>query len=236
MGVGVGTGTSYEQPFGHARGDAGGARRLALEEWFAARRRPFPWRTGLGAWGTFLAEMLLRRTRAQQVAQHLPDVLERYPHALALAAASEADVEEALRPFGLYWRARTLHAAAGIIARDFNGRVPTEFDQLVRLPGVGPYVAAATLAAVMKRDVCLIDTNTVRVATRVVGIYRPGDIRRQRDVQDAVAELVSGNAPARVWWAVIDLAATTCTPRSPACPSCPLQPWCATGRGPNQAG
>ena len=231
----MGAEISYEQAFGNTRADAGKARRLALEEWFVARRRDFPWRVGLGAWGTFVAEMLLRRTRAHQVARHLPDVLERYPHPSALAGASVAEVERTLRPLGLYWRARTLHAAAGIIARDFHGRVPSDFDQLVSLPGVGPYVASATLAAVMKSDVCLIDTNTVRVATRVAGIHRPGDIRRRRDVQDAIAELLGGYAPARSWWAVIDLAATTCTPKSPACPTCPLRPWCATARAALQA-
>lgn len=194
------------------------------------RGRKFPWRAGLGPWETFVAEMLLRRTRAQQVAQHLPTVLRRYPDPSALATAPVEDVELALRPFGLYWRARTLHAAATMMVRDFDRQVPTDLDELMSLPGVGPYVAAATLAAVTDADVCLVDTNTVRVASRVAGIDRAGDIRRRLDVRRAIADLLAGDAPARSWWAVLDLAASTCTPKLPACEACPLRRWCVTGQ------
>jgi A/G-specific adenine glycosylase len=211
--------------------EAGELRRRALHDWFEKRRRSFPWRGELTPWGTFVAEMLLRRTRAEQVAKHLPAVLKRYPGPSDLAAATVAEVEDALRPFGLYWRARTLRSAASLLAQQFAAEIPRSIDELLELPGVGPYVAAATVAALSGEDVVLVDTNTVRVATRVAGLARRGDIRRRSDVRDAVRALLGGRAPAASWWAVLDLASAICSPKTPACPDCPIRDLCATGMG-----
>ena len=142
-------------------------RRAQLAEWFEVKRRRFPWRDGLTPWGTLLAEMLLRRTRADQVARNLPAVLERYPGPHEVAQASPDELEEALRPFGLYWRARTVHQAAVKLVTDHSATVPSTVEELLTLPGVGPYVAASTAAALGNAAVILVDTNTVRVATRV---------------------------------------------------------------------
>jgi A/G-specific adenine glycosylase len=175
--------------------------------------------------------MLLRRTRADQVARNLAAVLERYPGPTEMAAASLTEVEQALRPFGLYWRARTLHAAATKLSAEHASTIPSSADELMALPGVGPYVAAATLSALSHEDVILVDTNTVRVAARVADCYRPGDIRRKREVQQAIRALFGGPAPAATWWAVLDLAATICLPREPVCSSCPIRDLCVTGSG-----
>lgn len=216
-----------EDPQGSRQPDR--QRRDRLEAWFAEKRRQFPWRQGLSPWGTFVAEMLLRRTRADQVARNLPRVLERYPGPKEMASASLADVEATLKPFGLYWRARTLHAAAARIVAEHSSAVPHSVEELVLLPGVGPYVAAATVAALADEDVVLVDTNTVRVATRVAGSYRAGDIRRRRDVQQAIHNLLGGPAPALAWWAVLDLAAAICTAGQPTCSACPIRDLCLTG-------
>jgi A/G-specific adenine glycosylase len=211
------------------RPQAGSLRRERLEAWFATKPRRFPWRDGLTPWGIFLAEMLLRRTRADQVARNLPAVLERYPGPGEMAADPVSEVEKALRPFGLNWRARTLHAAATQLVARHSSSLPSSVNEMMTLPGVGPYVAAATLAALTDEDVILVDTNTVRVAARVAGCYRPGDIRRTREVQQAIRDLLEGPAPAASWWGVLDLAATICLPGRPSCLSCPIRNFCVTG-------
>lgn len=212
----------------HGR-EAATLRRKRLAEWFEGERRSFPWREGLTPWGTFLAEMLLRRTRADQVARNLPAVLDRYPGPKEMAEASVEELQDALRPFGLYWRARTLHAAAAKLVLERSATVPSTAEALMTLPGVGPYVAASTAAAVGDTDVLLVDTNTVRVATRVAGCFRRGDIRRKQDVNQAIADLLGGPAPASAWWSVLDLAAAVCVPHQPSCPACPIRELCATG-------
>ena len=209
---------------------AGGLkRRRRLRVWFGERRRRFPWRDTPEPWHVFVAEMLLRRTRAQQVAQHLPRILSAYPDPAAMATASPSEVRAALRPLGLVWRADTLKAAAEVIHRIHAGQVPVEQSALLSLPGVGPYVAFSVLTLLTNEDVLLTDANTVRVAMRVAGLELGGDVRRRARTQEALRDLLGGPAPAADWWAVLDLAAAVCRHRQPQCRTCPLSRECSTG-------
>jgi A/G-specific adenine glycosylase len=142
---------------------AGKERRRRLRAWSRRNGRRFPWRREQSAWPTLVAEMLLRRTRADQVAAHLPRILLKYPTPATMAETSADDVIETLKPLGLVWRARSLHNCAQMIAEDHQGKVPLEGRELMKLPGVGPYVASSVLAA-CGQAVVLTDTNTVRVA------------------------------------------------------------------------
>lgn len=173
--------------------------------------------------------MLLLRTRAEIVEAHIDAVIEEFPTPQALAGAEIAAVEDALRPFGLRWRARRIHETAQLLADSYNGDVPKDLKSLLDLPGVGPYVASATLAALTGSRVVLTDTNTVRVATRVAGITPRGDVRRRKDVQASISTLMGGRTTAGDWLAVIDLAARICLPRDPRCAECPIDGLCSYG-------
>jgi A/G-specific adenine glycosylase len=210
--------------------EAGTRRRRALRRWFKQNQRDFSWRRTRDSWHTLVAETLLRRTRAAQVEHRIAEVLAKYPTPGSLARAPLDQVRIDLRPFGLVWRADNLVAMARVIADDYRGRVPTDIKSLMSLPGVGPYVAAATSAAVVGTAVSLVDTNTVRVATRVRGTYRSGDIRRQSDVVAAIGDLLGGAASVKDWWAVLDLGALVCISREPRCRECPIRADCVTGR------
>lgn len=175
--------------------------------------------------------MLLRRTRAEQVAQNLPRILASYPTPGVMAVAPLSEVRASLRSLGLVWRADTLKEAAEVIHRDHGGRVPLNESALRSLPGVGPYVAYSLLARFTKTRVVLTDTNTVRVAARVNGLSVRGDVRRRTRTQEALRGLLGGTATAAAWWAVLDLAASTCTPRNPRCSTCPIVDHCLTGAG-----
>jgi A/G-specific adenine glycosylase len=222
---------------------AGKHRRLRLRAWFRHKSRRFAWRAFTSPWHVLLSEMLLLRTRADIVAKHVGAVIEEFPTPQSMAVADLSDIEHALRPFGLRWRARRIHETARVLATTFGGEVPLDLELLLGLPGVGPYVASATLAALTGRSVVLTDTNTVRVAKRVAGLNVPGDVRRRNDVQAAIASLMGGQTRAADWLAVIDLAATVCLPRDPRCAECPINSLCAYGlaspkagpRGPGQA-
>lgn len=209
----------------------GALRRQRIEEWFQASQRVFQWRKFAEPWSVFVAEMLLRRTRAAQVESKLGKVLDQFPTPKAMAESDPHIVEEALRPFGLLNRSRSLFESARLIVTDHEGELPLDLEDLLALPGVGPYVALATLSVVANRSVVLTDTNTVRVASRVAGLALKGDSRRRKEVQIAISTLVGGAAPASVWWAVIDLAAQVCIPKSPVCDSCPINDLCRTAFG-----
>jgi A/G-specific adenine glycosylase len=208
---------------------AGRERRRQLRRWFRSRARDFSWRRDPQPWPVLVAEMLLRRTRAAQVEQHLPRILARFPDAAALAAAPLDEVEAELYSLGLRWRARDLSVASNQIVERHGGQVPLKVEELLELQGVGPYVASAVAATLTRRRVVLTDTNTVRVACRVAGIDRAGDIRRSRDVQEAITGLLDGPATVRDWWALLDLAAAICTPARPCCAECPFRSLCVGG-------
>jgi A/G-specific adenine glycosylase len=220
--------------------DVSGARsRLRrLRRWHSTQRRSFPWRSYRSSWRVFLAEMLLLRTRADQVAQNVSSIVKLFPSARKMAIAPLSKVEDALKPLGLNWRARRLHQAAEVIVACHRGRVPLNINALVALPGVGPYVASSTVAALTGAKVTLVDANTVRVATRVAGLRMKGDVRRRPEVLRAINRLMGGAAVASDWLAVLDLAAAICVPRTPSCSICPIRSGCAfalTRRPPRSA-
>jgi A/G-specific adenine glycosylase len=174
--------------------------------------------------------MLLLRTRAEIVAPRVDNILARFPTAQSMAGESLEFVQGSLRSFGLRWRAARIHELARIVTQQHHGEVPVDLDSLLALPGVGPYIASATVSTLTGRPVVLTDTNTVRVAKRVAGISLKGDVRRKKEVQSAIAHLMGGRAPAPDWLAVLDLAATVCTPGEPHCLDCPIRRLCAYGR------
>lgn len=208
----------------------GSIRRKRLRAWARVNGRQFYWRQSVAPWELFVAEMLLRRTRAEQVAKHLPVILSEFPTPSHLARATWPRVERMFRPMGLTWRTRTLHQAAKKIISRHAGDLPLKEEELRALPGVGPYVAAITMAGIAGRPVVLTDTNSVRVACRVRGIPLTGDIRRRRDVQIAIHDLLGGPAKARDWWNVFDLAQQVCLPANPHCTACPIAVHCITGK------
>ena len=206
-------------------------RRDSLRRWFRTNRRSFPWRNEPDAWKMLLAEFLLRRTRADHVATIFPRLIALFPSPAHVASVSLSELQQELRPVGLIGRATQLRETAAMLVNDFGGKVPTDESDLQVLPGVGPYVAGAIVSGTSRRKVLLVDTNTVRVSIRVAGItVNASDIRRQRSVVDAVADLLDGPATGRDWWAVIDLAALVCRPTAPVCYGCPLAPHCLTGQ------
>jgi A/G-specific adenine glycosylase len=146
-----------------------------------------------------------------------------------MANEDAENVEAALRPLGLRWRALKLYQLAQSIVEEHRGLVPLDFEALIQLPGVGPYVASATLSVLTGRKVLLTDANTVRVAQRVAGLRLQGDVRRRKDVQAAISSLLGGKSKIDDWFGILDLAATVCRPADPRCTSCPILNLCVYG-------
>ncbi len=173
--------------------------------------------------------MLLLRTRAEIVAKHIGALVQRFPTAEAMSRHGLDSIEESLRPLGLRWRARRLHELSKMVTDDYGGLVPVEREALLKLPGVGPYVASATISKLTGEKVLLTDTNTVRVAKRVAGLKLEGDIRRRKVVQIAIASLMNGPVGPVEWLAILDLGAKVCLPRKPLCAECPIVSLCVFG-------
>jgi A/G-specific adenine glycosylase len=193
-----------------------------LLTWAAARGRDLPWRRTRDPWAILVSELMLQQTQVARVVPRYEAFLRRFPDPAACAAAAPADVITAWAGLGYNRRALNLHRTAAIVVERHGGRLPDDLDGLLALPGVGPYTARAVLAFAFERDVAVVDTNAARVLAR-----REGRALRRAEVQ-AAAEgwVVAGEGWA---WnqAVLDLGATVCTARDPACDACPVRTGCA---------
>jgi A/G-specific adenine glycosylase len=201
--------------------------RNALIKWYAASGRQFPWRrTRASRFQQVVSELLLQRTRAETVAAFWPTFLSRFPSWRRLAAASVEKIEALLKPIGLSaQRAPRLKALATAIAAR-SGRFPSARDEIEALPGVGQYVANAVLLFCFDKTHALVDVNMARILERFFGPRKLADIRYDPYLQQLAQAVVSGKHPRNLNWAVLDLAASVCTVRSPLCAYCPLSPKC----------
>ena len=205
----------------------------ALTRWGRKNARSYPWREELPLWQALIAEVMLQRTRAEQVVPTFNLFRSRYPSPTALAQASKAELVRLAEPLGLRWRGRLLHKLAKEVAR-LDGVLPLDQPTLEALPGVGPYAAAATLSLHANRRAVLIDSNTVRVLCRLVGSTYDGETRRKRWLRELAESVTPPRAHRAYNYALLDLAALVCLPRTPQCKVCPIKAWCVTGQ--KQAG
>lgn len=201
--------------------------RRELVGWFKVAARNFPWRYDTNSYHVLIAEMMLRRTQARQVVNVYLKFLEDYPNVQSLAEAPSEQIKASLYPLGLAWRAANFEQLAHAIMEQYGGEIPTDKEELLALPGVGPYVAEAVRVFANSEYGVLVDTNTVRVAARVFGFEYDQESRRKPAVIQAVSELIIRRTPVESNYTLLDFAATICQPRKPLHDKCPLLSHCA---------
>ena len=195
--------------------------------WWGDHARDLPWRSTREPWAILVSEAMAQQTQVARVIPAWTRFLERFPTPTVTAAAPAGAVVEAWAGLGYNRRAVQLHACAAGIVERHDGRVPDELEQLLALPGVGPYTASAVLALAFEHAVAVLDTNVGRILARWEG----------RELGRAEAQLAADRRvpPGKGWdWnqAVLDFGALQCTKRSPACGRCPVEVVCAwAGRG-----
>jgi A/G-specific adenine glycosylase len=200
-----------------------------LLAWYDRHRRVLPWRAAPGLrpdpYHILISETMLQQTTVAAVAPRFAAFLARFPSLGALAAAEVDDVLHAWQGLGYYRRARALHACARTVVERHGGRLPEDEDALAALPGIGPYTAAAIAAIAFARPVVPVDGNVQRVVARLHGLEAPlpGAAARLRAL---AGELASPHRPGDLAQALMDLGATVCRPRAPACEHCPWRPAC----------
>jgi A/G-specific adenine glycosylase len=188
--------------------------RRLLKRWYAAEKRDLPWRHTRDPYLILVSEIMLQQTRVAVAEPFYRRFVERFPTARSLAAAGEREVLAAWAGLGYYSRARNLHRAAAIIS---EAGFPAGYDGIRALPGCGDYTAAAVASIAFASPHAAVDGNVRRVLSRLM----PGE-----QPQAAAARLLDRADPG-VWnQAVMELGATICLPREPACPRCPLRSVC----------
>ncbi|HET9248330.1 MAG TPA: A/G-specific adenine glycosylase [Actinomycetota bacterium] len=198
--------------------------REALRAWYAPRRLAYPWRGTRDPYRTLVSEVMLQQTQADRVVPAFRSFLRRFPTVRALAAAPRRDVVTAWAGLGYNRRAVRLSEAARAIARDHGGRIPSDGDALLALPGVGPYTAAAVTSIGFGEPVAVVDTNVRRVVSRVhLGI--DGHRVPVAEVSALADAWLDRDDPASWNQAIMDLGREVCRPR-PRCEVCPLARVC----------
>lgn len=206
------------------------ALREALLPWFNLARRDLPWRRTRDPYAIWVSETMLQQTRVGTVVPYYERFLRELPTVSDLAEATEERVLALWSGLGYYRRARMLHAAAKEVARAHRGIVPDDVEALRSLQGVGAYTAGAVASIAFGRRAPVVDGNVARVLTRLFAIE--DDIKSARGsarVWRLAGELVAeGDADPGDWnQALMELGATICAPRAPACEGCPARALCA---------
>jgi A/G-specific adenine glycosylase len=200
-----------------------------LLDWYDANRRTLPWRARRGQksdpYHVWLSEIMLQQTTVQAVGAYYVKFLKAWPTVDALANAAQDDVLTAWAGLGYYARARNLHAAAKVVARELGGRFPQTFEDLRALPGVGDYTAGAIAAIAFDLPHAAMDANAERVIARVFAITEPLP-KSKLAMRDALQALVPPKRAGDFAQALMDLGSLICMPKKPACARCPWSAAC----------
>ena len=201
----------------------------SLLDWYDAHARTLPWRikNGLGdPYKVWLSEIMLQQTTVATVQPYFKEFIKRWPSLNALAGAELDDVLHAWQGLGYYARARNLHKCARVVVMEYEGQFPDNEKDLHRLPGIGPYTAAAIAAIAFGRPSAPVDGNIVRVVSRLMNVRTPLPALH-REVTGSFAPLVPEERPGDFVQAMMDLGATICMPRKAMCYHCPWCKFCA---------
>lgn len=205
-----------------------------LLDWYDRHHRDLPWRVsppmaarGIKAdpYHVWLSEVMLQQTTVPAVKPYFANFLARWPTVRDLADAASEDVMAAWAGLGYYARARNLKKCAEAVARDHDGVFPSTEEGLKTLPGIGDYTAAAVAAIAFNRQAAVMDGNVERVISRLFSIATPLPAAKPL-MKQKVALLTPQHRPGDFAQAMMDLGATICTPKRPACPLCPFRGSC----------
>jgi len=205
-----------------------------LLEWYDRHHRRLPWRLPPGAiadgelpdpYRVWLSEIMLQQTTVGAVKSYFDAFTTLWPTVEELAAADVDDVMKGWAGLGYYSRARNLKKCADFVAGQLGGKFPDTEEGLKALPGIGDYTSAAIAAIAFNRPSAVVDGNVERVITRLHAIETPLPAAKP-EIKALVKAMVPDDRPGDFAQAMMDLGATICTPRRPACSLCPLQPGC----------
>ena len=204
-----------------------GAIKRRLLSWYDREKRDMPWRESSDPYRILLSEFMLQQTQVDTVIPYYDRFIAAFPTLQDLARADLDDVLKLWEGLGYYSRARNLHKAASAISREHRGVVPETYEALLSLPGFGPYTTAAVLSIAFEKPYAVLDGNVVRVLARIHGIREETNRPAVKAaLQVAADELLNHRRAGDHNQAMMELGATLCKPRQPACERCPIRPYC----------
>jgi A/G-specific adenine glycosylase len=193
-----------------------------LVEWFNESHRSLPWRETYDPYQVWVSEVMLQQTQVETVLPYFERFIQKFPSLRALAKANESDVLHLWAGLGYYSRARNLLKAAREVVDAHNGELPSDYDSLIALPGIGRYMAGAILSIAFNKPYPIVDGNVRRVLSRIHGWKDENPTA----IWNAAEDLATSAEPRVVNQAMMELGATVCSFRAPRCLLCPVQSFC----------
>jgi len=205
---------------------------VRIQSWYDEIRRDLPWRDTRDPYFIWLSEVILQQTRVDQGLKYYLAFVTNYNTIDKLAEANEEEVLKLWQGLGYYSRARNLHTTAKYISTELNGVFPSNYEDILKLKGVGEYTAAAIASFCFEIPKAVVDGNVFRVLSRVFGICDPIDTTQgKKKFNELAQELLDKKKPSNHNQAIMEFGAMVCTPKNPKCDSCVLSTNCATLEG-----
>ena len=198
-----------------------------LIAWYAQHKRALPWRKARDPYKIWLSEVILQQTRVVQGLPYYERFVTAYPTVQDLAAASEEEILHLWQGLGYYSRARNLHKCSRYVVEKLGGVFPKSYHELLPLPGIGPYTAAAIASIAYDEPIAVVDGNVYRVLARLFGLQ--DDIASpagQKVFQKLASSLIPSQSPGHYNEALMEFGALQCVPQQPRCHTCPFQNDC----------
>lgn len=200
-----------------------------LKDWFDADKRQLPWRESKDPYKVWISEIMLQQTTTAVVRGYFDRFIKKWPNVKALSKATQEDVNEHWAGLGYYSRARNILKAAKIVASDYGGALPRTAEELIKLPGIGPYTSRAISSICFDEPVGVVDGNVLRVHNRLIGIklnwWEKDFFKSTQLFSDALCKFEKSST---INPALMDLGSTICTPKKVTCSLCPLTKKCIT--------
>jgi A/G-specific adenine glycosylase len=198
-----------------------------IVKWYEENKRSLPWRETKDPYKIWLSEIILQQTRVAQGLPYYLRFVETYPSIKNLAEAPQEEVLRLWQGLGYYTRARNLQKCAQTIVDKHNGKFPTRYNELLGLPGIGEYTAAAIASISFNEPVAVVDGNVFRVLSRVFGINTPINSPEGKKVFTQLAnDLIHQADPAEYNQGLMEFGALFCTPKNPRCEECTFKKTC----------
>lgn len=198
-----------------------------LLDWYEKYGREMPWRIKGGphsdAYAVWISEIMLQQTTVATVVDYFIRWMKKFPDIKTLANADLQEVLLAWQGLGYYTRARKIHECARVLIEKYNGQIPQNREELLKLPGIGPYTASSICCFAFNQSETVVDGNVMRVIARLHGITKE---ITATDIYPLAQKLTSPTHGADYASAIMDLGATVCTPTNPKCPLCPWEKAC----------
>ena len=197
-----------------------------LFKWYATHHRKLPWRETNDPYKIWISEVMLQQTTVPAVVPYYKEWLSQFPDVQTLCTSPLRQVLKVWQGLGYYQRAKNLHRSARILMDEHRGKIPEDYEQLIKLPGFGPYTTAAVLSIAFDKPFPVIDANVRRVWMRIMGMRKESNPKVDKDILSFMKPFLPRVKMGTFNQAVMELGSLVCRPKGPHCLLCPVQEYC----------